>query len=186
MSRALLLGFFFTSLFYFFVYDSGATLMAAIKSGQSEIAEKQAQIRILNQKVAAAQEYQRSVDKMGSALNQLLSYIPENLRMQDFMRTVSEEAKIAGLNIISVAEVPTDNSNRESVAFDELALSVEFEGSFSQQMVFLSNLTKKKQIFTIDHFEMQRNQNTSDSDLAVVNFKAVLRAYRYVKGKASS
>src|SRR5258708_722850 len=104
MLRALILGFFFASLYYFFVYDNGTAQENAIKAAETDKQQSSLQLTAVNAKLDKAHEYQRSAAEMGEALNRLLSYIPENFRLQDFMKVVSEEAKVSGLNIIRISE----------------------------------------------------------------------------------
>lgn len=186
--RALVLGLFFSALYYYFVYDNGDTIVRNTVSAQHEIDATQKQIKELTDKLDRAHEYQRSAAEMGEALNRLLSYIPEDFRPQDFMKLVSEEAKIAGLNIIRISEGNQNQNQNKKVEFEELVVSVEFQGSFAQQMTFLANLTKRKQIFILDKFTLTKDQSASslESEFPVLGFRADIKAYRYVGGKPKS
>lgn len=189
MIRALILGAFIASLYYFFVFDAGTVQQAAIVTAKADIANQQKQLAEINQKLDRAHEYQRSASEMGEALNKLLAYIPENFRLQDFMKTVSEEAKVSGLNIIRVAENRSSTTSQKRTDFEELAVSVELQGTFAQQMTFLSNLTKQKQIFILQKFNLDREQvggNANDTEVPILNFKGEIHAYRYIGGKSKS
>lgn len=189
-ARALVLGLFFAAIYYYFVYDDGTNLNRQITTAQGEIVTQGKKVKELNEQLDRAQEYQRSAAEMGEALNRLLSYIPEDFREQDFMKLVSEEAKIAGLNIVRITEVaPAANSveAEKKAGFEELVVTVDFQGSFAQQMTFLANLTKRKQIFVVDKFNMTK-QGTGPlaTDLPVLSFKADIKAYRYAGSKPKS
>jgi Tfp pilus assembly protein PilO len=183
MGRAVALAFLFAALFRFFIYDDGSLKQTAIKTAEASLVQMQAELKAVDGKLDRAHEYQRSAAEMGEALNKLLAYIPEDYRLQDFMKVVSEEAKVAGLNIIRIVDVnsPSKTPRKE---FEELAVSVDLEGSFAQQLTFLSNLTKEKQIFTIDQFKMDKERTRVEVDQPSVSFKGNIRAYRYIGEKA--
>lgn len=188
--RAIILGFFLTSLYYFFVYDNGDGLVKQLDLQTKDIANTNRDIATTKMKLERAHDYQKSTAEMGEALNRLLSYIPEEFRAQDFMKVVSEEAKIAGLNILRIDDrgskipVPTDKTKRAD--FEELSVDILLEGSFAQQMTFLSDLTKRKQIFVVDAFAMDRQGNPSiETEFPILSFRATIKAYRYVGGKKS-
>jgi Tfp pilus assembly protein PilO len=185
MLRALILGLFFASIYYFFVYDSGVAQQNQIESMQKEFVTLQAQIKSADAKLEHAHEYQRSAAEMGEALNRLLAYIPENYRLPDFMKVISEEAKVAGLNILRVSEGGSTTRTNKLVEFEELAVAVDLSGSFSQHLTFLSNLTKQKQIFTVEKYQLDRESSPGSDPLEGVslNFKAEIRAYRYIGAK---
>lgn len=190
MVRALILGAFIASLYYFFIFDAGTTQQSSIASMRADIVSQQKQLTEVSQKLDRAIEYQRSAAEIGEALNKLLAYIPENFRLQDFMKTVSEEAKVAGLNIIRVSENHNSNYNSaKRTDFEELAVSVELQGTFAQHMTFLSNLTKQKQIFILQKFTMDRDQNNgagNEMEVPILSFKGEIHAYRYIGGKSKS
>jgi Tfp pilus assembly protein PilO len=172
------------------MFDSGTVQIAQIAAAKQEHTLQTKQLAEINQKLDRAHEYQRSTSEMGEALNRLLSYIPENFRLQDFMKTVSEEAKIAGLNIIRVQEARgIQKSLEKKIEFEELAVSIELQGTFSQQMTFLANLTKQKQIFLVEKFTLEKDPNggnAPESESPLLYFRAEIRAYRYVGAKAKS
>lgn len=189
MVRALILGIFLASLYYFFIFDAGTSQINAIAAAKADINIQKKHLEEVKQKLDRAHEYQRSAAEMGEALNKLLAYIPEGFRLQDFMKTVSEEAKAAGLNIIRVAENRNISQPQKRPDFEELAVSVELQGTFAQQMTFLSNLTKQKQIFVVQKFSMDKDQssaNHNDAELPIVSFKGEIHAYRYIGGKPKS
>ena len=150
-------------------------------------------MREMTEKLDRAHEYQRSAAEMGEALNRLLSYIPEDFRPQDFMKVVSEEAKIAGLNIIKIDEAKSNLTNNrgdkeKKSEFEELVVTVELQGSFAQEMTFLADLTKRKQIFIVEKFQLSREPKSSGSEpeFPVLSFRADIKAYRYIGAKAKS
>lgn len=185
--RALVLGGFLAALYYSLVYDNGDVLNRTIANAQKEIESQTKQLKDMNDKLDRAHEYQRSAAEMGEALNRLLSYIPEDFRGQDFMKLLSEEAKIAGLNIIRINEASTNNQKDKKAEFEELLVQVDFQGSFAQQMTFLANLTKRKQIFIVDDFQFTKERNGGpESEFPVVRFHAAIKAYRYIGAKPKS
>ena len=190
VARALIVGVFFAALYYYFVYDDGDTLVKSIQAAKTEIATQTKQIKDLGEKLDRAHDYQRSAAEMGEALNRLLSYIPEDFRPQDFMKVVSEEAKIAGLNIIKIDEAHSNTAvsdKEKKPEFDELIVTVDLQGTFAQQMTFLANLTKRKQIFIVDRFQLNREtRGGAESEFPILSFRADIKAYRYIGGRPKS
>ena len=187
--RALMLGCFFASVYYFFSYDNGMVQATTLVAANAEIEQQKKQLQEINAKLDKAHEYQRSAAEMGEALSRLLSYIPENFRLSDFMKVISEEAKVAGLNIIRIAEthsLPSATLGEKRNEFEELTVAVELQGTFSQHMTFLSNLTRQKQIFTIEKFLLEKDRESAESESPNISCKGEIKAYRYIVSRIKS
>jgi len=65
MMRALILGAFVASLYYFFIFDAGTSQQSAIAAAKADIVNQQKQLTQINQKLDRALEYQRSTAEMG-------------------------------------------------------------------------------------------------------------------------
>lgn len=186
MLQAVIIGVVLALAYYFLLGDDGKSLEARIANARRDLATAQTELKATETKLEKAREYQRAAAEMGEELNRLLSYIPDDLRVQDLMKIVSEEAKIAGLNIIRVTpREGSANSKGEKKDFEETEVDADFTGNFAQHMTFMSNLTKQKLLFTLPKLNLNREntQRGADVDTPSLSFRFNIKAYRYVGEK---
>lgn len=178
--RAIIIGFLFAGIYYFLFFDKGYNLQSSSEALKQQQIQLSKQLKDAEGKIARALEYKKSGNELDGTLNRLLSTIPERFGIQDLMKIVSNEAKVAGSNLVSITprgETGRPNPNPE---FQELALQIDITGSFAQHMVFLSNLTKVNQILTVQKMDMKVVGNPAPGEPAMVKMLADIVAYRYV------
>jgi Tfp pilus assembly protein PilO len=129
IGRVLIFGFTIVAFYYFIMFDDGSIQEAGIATARAEKARIQGEVQ------------------------RLLAYIPEQFRSGQLMKVVSEEARVAGLDISRLTPRMVTDPNRIA-DFTELGVSIELEGQYGQILNFMSNLTKKKQIFVYDKLEL--------------------------------
>lgn len=167
---------------YWMMSDDGSSIEAMIQSSQSQIQTTRKSIEEEEEKVQLTQRYKLTVASLGNELQVLSDYIPKDLRASDLMKTVSSEAKAAGLDIVKVSEGGVDQRlNGESDLYESFSVNVELAGTFPQHVLFLSFLTRLKSIVTIDNFQLTTQQKTSEdgSSSPSVKFNVELVGYRY-------
>lgn len=176
--RVVMLGLALAAIYYFIMYDSGANQLAQISNSKQRIQELQQQISTDQQKLDRAAVYKRAATEVGGTIMRLLSLIPENFKMSDLMRIISNEAKTAGSSLDSIKP---GNQEVSSTApeFEELTVSLDLKGSFLQHMVFLSNLTKINQILIVRQFEFSHVRDGKGDEPAIVKLNAEIVAFRY-------
>ncbi len=173
--------------YYLVAYDSGQKKMNEAKTAQRRTVE-------LNQKLAAAQrdlarskEFKETLKLKDEQFLTFTSYIPEQLNISDMMKSISNEAKAAGVNILSIKEGSTSNQSYQYT--DPIAIEVVLEGGFPQHILFLSYLTRLDSIFTVDSMAFSGKSVTgSQGDPSSINvqFKATIVGYRYVANKSAT
>ena len=178
LGRAVLIGLLLCAFYYFLVYDSGSVQQAAIAQSQQKVQELQTHLQDYQQKLDAAAIFKRTAAEVGSTINRLLTLIPEQFSMSDLMRTVSNEAKVAGSSLTKL-EPKTTAISSVAKEFEELTVAVELQGSFAQHMVFLSNLTKINQIFVIRKYDLEHMHEGKGDESPTVKMAAEIVAYRY-------
>lgn len=178
MARALMIGLILAAFYYFLVFDSGTAQLNAIHNAQSQIQSLQTQMQENQKKLDRAEVYKKSAAEVGGTIKKLVSLIPEQFGMSDLMRIVSNEAKVAGSSLATIAPVGTKISSVAS-EFEELTVTIELNGSFLQHMVFLSNLTKMQQILIIRKYSMEHMKDGRADEAPTVKLNAEIVAYRY-------
>ena len=189
MGRALTIGFAIAGIYYFIFFDSGAAFEGAIANKKSETARIQAELNTLNEKINAGLQYQKTVNELGGTMDKLLALVPERFGREDLMKIVSNEAKMAGSNLVRVNFVGTPPAGSlgagevEAPDFQKYQVDVELNGSFVQHMIFLSSITKINQILTVNKLTMDANSQYVPNEPVMIKMNASIVAYRYLKGK---
>jgi Tfp pilus assembly protein PilO len=178
LGRATALGLAAAAIYYFVMYDSGTAQLAQIASAKQRIQELQQQIESDQQKLDRAAVYKRAATEVGGTIMRLLSLIPENFKMSDLMRIISNEAKTAGSSLDGIKPGLQEISST-APEFEELTVSLDIKGSFLQHMVFLSNLTKVNQILIVRQFEFSHVRDGKGEEPTTVNLNAEIVAFRY-------
>lgn len=180
--RALVIGAFFALIYYFVGYDDGSKLEAQIQSAKAEITESEKKIKSEIAKIESIEQFKKANAAMGETLQTFISFIPEKLVMIDLMKLVSNEAKSAGLNISRISE---RGAGIKGEFYESLNVDAELGGTFEQLMIFLSDLTKVKQILTLSRLQIRNagGGRSANAEYAQVNFTAEIRGYRYVPVK---
>jgi Tfp pilus assembly protein PilO len=185
MGRAVIIGFIVAGIYYFIFFDKGYVQQQSIDGLKTQRVELENQLRQAEAKVARAIVYKRSRDELGGTLGKLLSTIPENFGLDDLMKIVSNEAKVAGSNLVNITRRPEVAPPPKS-EFQELEVEVELIGSYNQHMIFLSNLTKVNQILTIRKLNMDVVGTPSPNEQPATKMNATIVAYRYIRNATES
>lgn len=176
--RALAFGIALAILYRGIFYDSGAQQLQAIESTNQRIQTIQADIQSDQKKLDRAAVYKRTAAENGGTILRLLSLIPENLKMSDLMRIVSNEVKVAGSSLMNIAPGTSETSGI-APEFQEFSVLLEVKGNFLQHMILLSNLTKINQILVVRSFEFNHEKDGRGEEPPVVGMKAEIVAFRY-------
>lgn len=167
-------------LYYLVGYDSGAAHLANVESYKAQLAEIQQKSEKVDKEIDEIRALKAAQEKDSERLNILLGFIPEKLSNFEMMRTLSNEAKAVGVNINSIRDSGA-SSAKSGEFYEEIGVDVNLEGSFSQLLLFLSNLTRLNQIVTVNTLDL-RGLSGADGALSM---NAQVRGYRYVTKKAS-
>ena len=176
--RAMILGCILAAFYYFMVFDPGLAQQQQITTNNTRIEQLQRLIVENQKKLDRAAVFKKTASEIGSTINKLLSLVPEKFAMPDLMRIVSNEAKVAGLSLATVAPLTTKISDM-APEFEELTVTVDVSGSFLQHMVFLSNLTKINQILITKKIDFNHIKDGRGDESPVVTMKLEIIAFRY-------
>jgi len=176
--RALLIGLILAAFYYFLFLDQGMAQKAQIKAAQQEITTLQNQIKTNQAKLDRAEVYKKTAAEAGTSINKLLAMIPEQFGVSDLEKILSNEAKVAGSSLDNMQpDLPKISTAAKE--FEEISVRIDLSGSFLQQMIFLSNLTKIPQILIVRKFTMDMNGQQKGDESPNIHMSAEIVAYRY-------
>ena len=153
-NRAFVVSLVLVGIYYVTGYNSGKALVESTSAARQKITQLGVEMKQVDKDLAELAALKAAQDKDSEKLNYLMSYIPEKFSKVDLMRTVSNEAKAVGTNILRIS----DNKSQASSGgqfYDEIAVEIELTGSFSQLLLFLSNLTRLDRIVSLDGLTMK-------------------------------
>lgn len=178
MGRALILGFTLTALYYFILFDDGGAQKGMLDSVATQVEQAKTELSQTQKKIDRALEYQRATAELGQSIKRLLEFLPSGFRIGQFMKTVSTEARIAGMQINRVTPSPSLEASNVP-EFNELGVTVELKGQFNQVLKMMSSLTQKNQIFIYQNLKMSSAEDASNEN-GQITVTADIRAYDYI------
>ena len=185
IGKALLIGIGIAAGYYYFLYNNGATLRMAIQRERQSIAKNQMQIASINRAIQAAKTYKAVKATLGAEMKSVIKAIPTQLTSLQFMQTISNKAKSAGLQINSVAPGGTFQSpnfgTKKKIFFEPIVVSVQLTGTYNQVMRFMSSLTALNKIVTVEDLTIN-GQSSTTSSAPVISMSSNLAAYRFLTG----
>lgn len=183
IAKALVIGLSVAALYYFFVYNDGKAIEGQIANASRQIEANKTE----KQKVLAAAEvvrrFQKTKEDLGTKFDALVKYIPEDYKASEQMKIISREAKSAGADIVSLSQA---GKGSKSKYYEEMMVSVSLTGTYSQIVLFLSNLTKTDRVFLVKSMSFagasggRASKDVKDEGAPTVNFTAQLAGYRYI------
>lgn len=180
IGRVIVLSLVISGLYYLVGYDGGAQFQIAIDTANKTLQDLEVEDKKLEVELQEIRALKAAQEKDSEQLNMLLAFIPEKFSNFELMRTLSNEAKAVGVDIDSLKDVGV-LANKGAEFYAEIGVDIEIDGSFAQLLLFLSNLTKLKQIVTLDTLSLRTvGSQSSDSQLTM---SAQVRGYRYVAPK---
>jgi Tfp pilus assembly protein PilO len=173
--KAGLAGVLIAVLYFFGASDSGDTVLQNIENAQIGLKEAKIEIEKMRKELNDVNEFEIKVKTTTSQFKELLKFMPEDLNIADFNKLVTREVAASGLRAKRIA--PTGEKEVKEF-YSTIRIQVELEGTFSQIMTFMSNLSRSKQIFTFEGVELSRlsMENSSSNVL----FAATIVGYKYV------
>ena len=176
--RAILLGIALAAIYYFVMFDSGASLVASTAQVKQQMDELQKQLKIDQDKLDRAAIYKKAASEVGTTIGKLLAVIPEHFGFPDLMKLISNETKVAGSSLASITPGKSEVSKVAS-EFEELGVSIDLSGTFLQHMIFLSNLTKINQILIVRKFNLNLTREAKGEESPIIHMTADIVAFRY-------
>ncbi len=179
IGRVIILSLVICGLYYLVEYKAGSQFQSSIDSAAATLQSLEAEDQKIETEIQEIRALKAAQEKDAEQLNLLLAFIPERFSNFELMRTLSTEAKAVGVNIDSLKDVGV-LQNKSGEFYEEIGVDIDLEGSFAQLLLFLSNLTKMKQIVTLETLSLRMSGGGSESSLSM---SAQVRGYRYITAK---
>lgn len=180
VGQVLLIGAGVAVIYWFIMYDDGTAMQLQTSQYRNKASTIQAEIQKKKTSLKRSKDFKETLRIKDEQFQAFSSYIPETLTVADMMRVISNEAKAAGVNIsgISAASAPKEFENELT---ESLAISVQLEGPFPQQILFLSFLSRLESIFTVAdmNFSTLAPKDGAGSEVNV-DFSATIVGYKYL------
>ncbi|MBX7231966.1 MAG: type 4a pilus biogenesis protein PilO [Bdellovibrionales bacterium] len=180
LNRSFLLSLILCGVYYLISFDNGDRFKNMITESENRKNEINKEMVKVDESLSEIRALKLAQERDLEKLTALLAFIPEKLSKIELMRTISNEAKAVGANINQVQDATVAN-NTNNDFYEEVGVDVELVGSFTQLMLFLSNLTRLNQILTLNSLELKGAESSQDRES--LGMTAQLRGYRYTGKK---
>ncbi|HAG91938.1 MAG TPA: hypothetical protein DCL41_08705 [Bdellovibrionales bacterium] len=192
--RAVVIGLLLAGIYYVIFYDSGSYQTAMIAQSQQEMIALKADLAKVQADLERSRSFEAASKDLGSSIQKMLDFIPENFGLGQLMKTVSEEARVSGLDLSSMqpaAMAMNSNQEKNLPEFEEIGVNIQIRGQFSQILSFMSSLTEKKQIFLFENIEifsdnLMSGASSEQVGKGEVSMRALIRAYSYLGRKVAT
>ena len=171
--QILVFGVMLTGIFYFTLFNDGKHLIKETDKIKTGITSTEAKIKEKEKELETTKDFVKQVEQGEEAVRYFLSYIPKDITTIDLFSFLNKEAKATGVNI----EDKSDRDVLEVDVYEGLQAEIKITGSFSQTLLFLSNLTGQQQVIIVDEVNM------SLKDSGTVSTGVKLMAFRYNEEK---
>jgi len=177
LAQAAVIGFALVGFYWAIIYNDGKAIQAQISSVEVQIRNNIKEKMEIENSIVEAKKFSIEVDQWGEKMKKIFEYVPEKLNTLDLMKVVSNEAKASGTNIVNIES--RGSIKDDDKAYEEISVTVGLTGSYSQLLLFLSNLTKVDKIITLKEISIA-SSGGNIKGYKNLNFKGILSGYRYV------
>ncbi len=172
--QACLIGLFIAGIAFVFVFKglSQDKQIKTLKNKKSQLYKKNSEADTL---IEEAKAYKKQLESLGNTINKVIKYIPKDMSSSKMMKSLTDSAKLAGVNIIGVSET-RGRKNNSSELYEEVPVNINLEGNFTQIMVFIAKLTELENIVTMKKFVIKSKSRTNEG---MISFAATFIGYKY-------
>ena len=151
--------------FYFYnIYDSGAKIQTQInevkQNAQSEEIKKKETDRVKADEKAIKSQ----VGTLAEKFKEVTLKFPVNLRSDEIISNINTLAKSANIRVVSIKK---ENLIEEEL-YDEVPVSVEFSGTFSNLLLFLFNIASLEQVTNIGDLDFSISTSEYDGNIKLL------------------
>ncbi len=186
--QAALVGMVIAVLYYFMpgCYDSGEDLTKKIKQQKARIEQNIQDKKKVEKAIETFNRFKETQQSLGSKFDRLVKYIPNDFDSFEQMNIISQEAKAAGASLLKLSDA---GMGERYEFYEEILANVSLEGSYSQIVLFLANLTNTNKVMVLKTMDLSalRPDVSKASDiesLATVKFDGIFIGYRYREPEA--
>ena len=118
------------------------SLQGQISQLKTQLQEKRDSLTKAQNASAEIPMMKEEINNISQSLSKATEFIPSTITSRTILEKISKEAKNSGVRIVQSGPAETVQKNY----FDELPISVEFEGSYTQLTLLMYMLSKQKLI----------------------------------------
>ncbi len=166
-------------LYFFMFYNDGSAIEGRIQATQAELQTKKNRLNQIKSQIANREKYQEEISQMGAQYRKALNFMPNEFSIAELMRTISNEAKASGTNIIKLEPNKEGVKLNNSDGYEELTVNIELEGTFVELAMFLANISRVRRIVNVTKMAYKVKQGTALPP--ILGFTSTVAGYRYVE-----
>ena len=178
--RAIGIGIILVGIYWMVGYDDGTSLQTQIANLNNDLQKNEQEIKKVEQSIEAVKRFTLKMNALGDRFDKLVRYIPEEFTPSDQMKIISNEAKAAGTNIL---KIKSGGKGAKFQFYEELSVDVELQGSYTQIILFLSNLTKIDKVLVLKSMKMKTASgavSAQGENISSVVFSGTFSGYKYI------
>lgn len=187
--KTILIGLVLTVVYYFALYDDGVALETQINTTRTELETNTKELESLKKAILDAERYKLTMATLGAEMDKVLLAIPAKLTTLDLMKIISTEAKNVGANIVNINSGTSVARGRDEPAtfYESVPISISITSSYTQTMLFLSNLTRLDKIVVAKKIKMNASSAANSvSTSPIMSTSIDIEAFKYVSPEAAA
>lgn len=164
------------AVYYFAMFDDGTLLTEQIDAANVQLVEAERQFKQTQKAMQDAERFEAEVQALQRQFEDIIKFMPESMKDSELSRIVSDCARRAELNPLSLTPAKGENKG----FYETSKLSFNLQGSFPQVMRFLSELSKVPNLLTLEGVQIEKVRAGTEAN-AVLSFKASIVGYKYLR-----
>lgn len=167
------------AVYFLMFFDSGGAEDARIDELTATISKTKTDLESAQKLAQGKIIFEQEIDIVSKRLSKTLTLLPTSMKDDLVLDRISREANAAGVDILN-----TKPKNGEMKNFyEELQIDIEMRGTYSQLTAFLSMIAASKTQRIMSLRDLKLEFQTMSDEVAILNMKGTLVAYRYVEAK---
>ena len=134
------------------------------------------EIAQIDRQIQEGEKLKKEIADMEEKAAKIFRFVPTEMSLEQGASAVSSEARLAGLSIQSV-QTSQNWLNKKTVSVG--SVDVRVQGQFNQIMIFLSEMTRKDQIYSLKTVKV----TSSSQESGDLSLDAVFEFYRRFEPK---
>lgn len=169
--KAIIIGLVVGAIYYFMMYDDGASLEQQLGNVNSQIQEAETKKKDTEATLKEEARMKEAVGKLSEQYAFIAKKLPSELKSSDMVRGIDSVAKMAGVSV--KLKKPGSVTKKEVV--EELPVEVTLEGSYSQIAQFIYFTSNLERLTRVLNFSLIGQDDSKDRTLRfegqVVSYK---------------
>jgi type IV pilus assembly protein PilO len=163
-------------IYYFSLYDDGASLDVNLKKIETELKAEQDKEKEVQQAYLEQEKIKKEVEQLGQQFVLASKAIPTEHQVGDILLSISTLASAAGVNVMQQQQ--GKETLKEIV--EEKPMKVKLEGTFTEIVRFLDYLSRLERILRVRDFTISRSSAPDAKKTNRLIFEGDIISYRFV------